>query len=308
MQVKARCGGAMARHDFDRSSKWLVENQGAGLLYVGGERSVTRCRALQAEVVQPARLPDGLLEVRRSGQKGESLVLVEVATYPEKRVVQQMTSGLALVRQARGVLPAGLVLVLRERGRYQVPQQHTERSAAGWSEATYRWRVVELWKQSAEKLLEAPEVGVVPLVPLADFEGAPESLLRRCRERLDREGGAQRANLLAVTQVLARLRFPQEELLNILGGSRVMQESPLIRDLIEETSRETKREDILVVLRARFKEVGEEIVTGLHAIRKARQLDPLVEQAGACDTLEAFQEALQKALPATPPKKKRQSK
>jgi hypothetical protein len=109
-------------------------------------------------------------------------------------------------------------------------------------------------------------------------------------------------------RVLARLRFPQEELLNVLGGSQVMHESPLIQELIEETSRETKREAILGFLRARFGAVSEEVVTGLHAIRKASQLDPLVAQAGACLTLEGFQKALQKALLETPPKKKRRSK
>jgi hypothetical protein len=43
-------------------------------------------------------------------------VLVEVATYPEKRVVDQVQDDIRLVRQARGVLPEAVVLCLCPRG------------------------------------------------------------------------------------------------------------------------------------------------------------------------------------------------
>ena len=43
----------MSQQWYDPSSKWLLEEQGASLLYLAGARSVTSCRARQAEVVQP---------------------------------------------------------------------------------------------------------------------------------------------------------------------------------------------------------------------------------------------------------------
>ncbi len=95
----------MSQQLFDPSGKWMLEEQGASILYLAGARSVVSCRARKAEVVQPRQLPDGLLEVRYAGSAKPGLVLVEVATYPEKRVVQQMQNGIMLVRQARGVLP-----------------------------------------------------------------------------------------------------------------------------------------------------------------------------------------------------------
>ena len=131
------------------------------------------------------------------------------------------------------LLLGGLALVLRPKGRYEVPGEGRAQSALGCSTETLSWRVVELWKQSAEDMLASPDVGVVPWVPLMAFEGPPEPLLRRCRERIDREAGEQRANLLAVTQSLAKLRFPQQELLNLFGGSRAMIESPLIKEIVE---------------------------------------------------------------------------
>ena len=53
----------MARHKFDKSTKCLIQKHGNGLLYLDGVRQVRSWRALQAELVQPRRLPDGLLEV-----------------------------------------------------------------------------------------------------------------------------------------------------------------------------------------------------------------------------------------------------
>jgi hypothetical protein len=64
-------------------------------------------------------LPDGLLEVRLGDEADEDLFLLEVTTYPERRVSQQMTDDLLLVYLDRGQLPEGVTLVLRPR---QVPR------------------------------------------------------------------------------------------------------------------------------------------------------------------------------------------
>jgi hypothetical protein len=74
-------------HDpYDRSSKWLIERRGDAILYLGGIRGIQSWRSLQADVVQPRRLPDGLLEVYLHGCQDPDLYLVEIATYPENRV------------------------------------------------------------------------------------------------------------------------------------------------------------------------------------------------------------------------------
>src|SRR5262245_19686658 len=89
-------GGSMPQKTFDKSSKWLVEHHGNAILYLGGMPNPRRWRARPAEVVQPARLPDGLLEVIPPGQKKPDYCLVEIATYPEKRILQQALDDLAL--------------------------------------------------------------------------------------------------------------------------------------------------------------------------------------------------------------------
>jgi hypothetical protein len=291
----------MPQQTFDPSSKWLLEEHGAGILYLAGARSVVSCKARKAEVVQPRQLPDGLLEARFADRAEPGLVLVEVATYPEPRVVEQVTDDIRLVRQARGVLPEALVLCLRERGAYRVPQQTETRSGLGWTAETLSWKVVELWTLPAEELLAAPDLGVVTLATLARYDGPPEVLLQRCRDRIDREGGPQRGNLLAVAQVLARLHFDRPELLNILGERKVMIESPLIQEIVAESERTGQMKSILHVLQGKFGPLGPEIAAGLAQVKDEEKLLDLGLSAATCTSLQGFEDALRQKMPAPPP-------
>ncbi len=110
----------MARFRYDRSSKWLIEHHGQQILRLGGVQDVVSCCALQAEVVQPRQLPDGLLEVQLAGRNAADLYLVEISTYPDRRVAEQVLDDAVLVLQDRRVLPEVMVLVLHPRGNVEV--------------------------------------------------------------------------------------------------------------------------------------------------------------------------------------------
>jgi hypothetical protein len=75
--------------EYDRSSKWLIEHYGKAMLRLAGVENVASCKALQAEVVQPRQLPDGLLDVRFTDRADAGLFLLEIATYPDRRVVDR---------------------------------------------------------------------------------------------------------------------------------------------------------------------------------------------------------------------------
>jgi hypothetical protein len=279
----------MSQQVFDRSTKWLVEQHGRDVLYLGRVRDVRRCQALQAELVQPRRLPDGLLEVFFQGQKKPGRVLVEVATYPEKRVVQQAMDDLTLAALHLGELPDLLVLVLCRKGKQRVAAGHEVRGKLGWSRLAGAWKVVELWTLEAEELLAVGELGLIPWVPLTTFAGPPERLLERCREQIERQAGLEeRANLLAVSQVLAGLRFTNEDLLSILGGREVMIESPVLRKLIAEELQDA----LILVLAGRFGTVPTDLTTDLRKITKEAKLRELFSFSGVCPTLEAFHERM----------------
>jgi hypothetical protein len=60
---------------------------------------------------------------------------------------------------------------------------------------------------SAAELLALDDPGVVPWVPLMQFDGPPEEVLQQCRDILDRKAPVQnKENLLMVSQILASLR------------------------------------------------------------------------------------------------------
>ncbi|HXG11220.1 MAG TPA: hypothetical protein VNK04_15790 [Gemmataceae bacterium] len=279
----------MPRHEFDKSSKWLIQHYGNAVLYLAGVRDVRRWRALQAEVVQPRRLPDGLLEVWLPGHKKPDHFLLEVATYPEPRILDQALDDLMLTYQQLRHLPELLVVVLRPKGRARAEGNQEVQSRLGWSRLAGAWKVVELWTLPAEELLAAGDVGLVPWVPLTQFAGPPSALLERCRQQIEQQAPqGQKANLLAVSQVLARLRFPQPDLLVLLGGKRVMIESPLIQELLAES----KQEAIIEVLTGRFGTIPEDLTVRLRQVTNERQLKELLRYTGVCPDLEAFRAKL----------------
>jgi len=279
----------MARFRYDRSSKWLIDHHGDMVLRLGGVQDVVSWRSLQAEVVQPRQLPDGLLEVRRQGQDRPDLFVVELTTYPERRVAEQVLDDVMLVYQDRRVVPEVLVVVLQPRGNVVVADRLELDSRAGWARLAARWRVVELWTLPAEELLQTQDPGLVPWVPLMRFEGPPESVLQRCRAIIDaRAKPEEHDNLLAVTQVLAGLRFNDSQLLAIIGGRAAMIESPVLQELLAERSHDTILDIILGILEKRFGPVPAEVASSLKAIRDNGRLYELAMAAAVCPDLEAF--------------------
>jgi hypothetical protein len=197
---------------------------------------------------------------------------------------------LVLVYLDRQVLPEVLVVVLHPKGQLQVADTLALASPRDWTRWQASWRVVELWKLPAEDLLAAQDPGLVPWIPLMNFSGPPEPVLRQCREIINQKARPEEhANLLAVTQVLAGLRYNDPELWAILGGEQTMIESPVIQDLLAKA----KHQDILNVLQARFGPVPQEVATALRAIDDVEKLVDLVPFAAVCQDLDSFRARVQ---------------
>ena len=183
--------------EYDKSSKWLIQHHGDSILRLAGLDDVAEWRPLQAEVVQPRRLPDGLIEALRRGQSDPGLFVLELATYPEPRIAQQALRDMALVYLDRGVVPEVLVVVLHPKGNQQAAGAVDLPSPLGWAHLQAAWRVVELWTVPAEALLQAGDVGLIPWVPLAKFDGPPEAIIRAVPGADRRPGTARGARELA---------------------------------------------------------------------------------------------------------------
>ena len=132
-----------------------------------------------------------------------------------------------------------LVLVLHPKGNQRVAESAHLQSAYGWARLQSAWKVVELWTVPAEELLAAGDVGMIPWVPLAHWDGPPEPIFHQCRARIDQDAlPGERENLLAVSQVLAGLRYDDPRLFQILGGREAMIESPVLQQLKAEWTQE----------------------------------------------------------------------
>jgi len=236
-------------HEYDKGSKWLIQHHGDSILRLGGARAIASWRPLQAEIVQHRRLPDGFMEVHHEAEDEPDHYLLEVVTYPDARVINQVARDTALVLLDRDILPEVLVLFLHPRGNVAAASGVVLQSPRGWTKWPLSWRVVKLWEIPARELLAAGDIGLIPWVPLAHIDGPPEPVLHECRERIDRIAPPkEQENLMAITQVFARLRYNDERLFQLFGGRKAMIESPVIQEIIADS----KREDIVKVLETRF--------------------------------------------------------
>ena len=182
---------------------------------------------------------------------------------------------------------------LHPKGRLRAASDAELTSRRGWTQWIVRWNVVELWTVPAADLLAAGDVGLIPWVPLAQFDGPPEPIFQECRARIDRDAPAdERENLLAVTQILAGMRYNDSRLFQILGGREAMIESPVLQEFLAEQTREAilraKRQSILQFLGARFGMDALSVRTALDAIRDGEKLDELTKQSATCEDLAAF--------------------
>jgi hypothetical protein len=279
----------MPHQRFDIGSKWLLHNQGKGALLVGGFMDVRRIEPMPGEIVQNRKYPDGLLRVYLNGERRPHHVLIEVATYPEERALQQALDDLTLSYQTLGHLPELLMLILRPKGRFRIVGRHEVRSKRGLSRLEAEWKPVELWTLPATDFLATGDVGVTPWVPLMDFDGPPESLLERCAEKIEREAHPKdRSDLLAVSQVLGGLKFPLPLLDEIFGGQEAMFESPVLQLFVAKRFHEA----ILNLLKDRFDTVPRNVTKPLREIIDEKKLHQLIVLAAKCPNLEVFREAL----------------
>lgn len=229
-----------------------------------------------------------MIEALRVGRSEPDLFVLELATYPDARVVRQALRDAALVLLDRDRLPE--VLVLHPKGRLQVSDFVEMESPRGWTTLKLTWRVVELWTIPAEVLLASNDPGIIPWVPLSRIDGPIEPILRECRERIDRQ--ADRDNLLAVIQVLIGLRYDDPKFLAMFGGEGAMIESPVLQRFAANQERKGMARMISLNLEERFGTIPEDVIADLKAIQDDAILVRFNRSAYMCPDVETFRAEL----------------
>jgi hypothetical protein len=277
----------------DRSCSWLLHRHPEAVLYVAGERHIRACRSARTTLTSPKQVPDGLLEVEFIGSSEPEDFLVEVATYPDSRIVDQVVDDLCMVRLVRGRVPEVVVLVLFPRGHQLFPGQGSVSSQRGRTSLSASWHVVYLWTVPAATLLASGDVAVVPLVPLAQLGAPPEVVLQQCKDLIEQQAPpAERANLLAITQIFTEARFGQAAMLAILGGKKLMIESPMVQEILAENTQQTMHHSILRVLEKRLGPVPAEVSAAVRLTVDETALDALLDLAASCPDLDSFRAQL----------------
>jgi hypothetical protein len=284
-------------HEYDKRSKWLIQHFADCILRLVGVRGIVSWRSIQADLVQPRRLPDGFVEVQSVGPAKPDLYILEIATYPEARVTLQVLADTAMVYLDRQVLPEVVVLFHHPKGNAKALDALDLRSPQGMTHWKVSWRIAKMWEIPAEQLLAANDIGLIHWLPLTEFKGSPEPIIRQCRARIDQVASAdERLNLLAVTQFLARLRYNDTKLFQILGGRKAMIESPLFQELKAEWTHESARETtiriLMSILVTRFGSKAEEFETRIKAIDDEARLEELAKCAATCRTFGSFRKQL----------------
>jgi hypothetical protein len=193
--------------EYDWGSKWLIWRHGNALLRLGGARRFAAWKAVQAEPVHARRLPDGMIEVWFRGRPRPALYVLEISAYPYSRLARQAADDALLVYLTRGVVPEVISIVLRPRGKKPVPRELAVASEGGATRIYVAWKLVEVWKIPAAELLASGDIGLIPLAPLAHFDGPVEPILEECRERIERHAPeSEREDLRVVTHFFAGLK------------------------------------------------------------------------------------------------------
>lgn len=277
----------------DRSASWMIAHHGDSLVRLAGLTGFTKWQAVASRLSHPQTLPDGLLDLTFPARSQPVPVLVEVESYPDRETEEQVLRDVASVLLERRTLPEVITIVLHPKGQYRLRGEQNVQSAQGSAELRLRWRVIEMWDVAAADLLNAGDVGLMPWLPLTRTESPPEVLLQLCRERIEQQAKPkERRNMLAVAQVMCLLRYNDPDLLDLLGGAKMISEIPYIQELIAEHGRETLHSVIVDLLQTRFGSIPEELGARIRSINDRTMLQQLVRLSASCPDLTAFQQQM----------------
>ncbi len=292
------------RQDKHRAGKWLLARHGDSLLRLAGITGFASWAAVTPETVAPRRLPDGLLEVCFPNEPDPVLVLVEVETYPDADADRQVLDDLMLIAVDRKAIPEVVVLVLRPKGNLTVVGQGQRASRSGRVRLGGTWPVVRLWVQDADALLASGDPGLLPLALLARTTEPPEGLVARVRDRVAGLPPAlDRAGMMAVSDILSRLAFPDRNFRHLFGGRTMLENvlKEIVRlnpKLMQEILENDERRDVIrTVLDARFGLIDPARLAGLGEVCEPDELRQLARLAATCPDPGTFVAALPAPTP-----------
>ena len=281
------------RFQYDKGGKWLIEHHADAILKLAGVGPVTSWTPQPGELVQSRQLPDGLIDARIPGHADPILCLIEINTYPYSRVASELLDDVVLTYLNRGVVPEVIALTLCEKGKVRIDSEWRLISPLGHTRLEAGWRVVNLWELNASDFLPITDAGLAPWIPLTKFDGPPEHLLKQCKDVIEATttGGNQK-NLLAVTEILAGLKFDEKMLETMFRGADAMIESPILQKWLREGEIKTLHQMILDGLEAKFGSIPQDLSATIQLIQDPDRLKTVNKVLYTCVSIDEFRQEI----------------
>jgi hypothetical protein len=277
------------RFQYDKSSKWLIETHADAILRLAGVGPVKSWRALPGELVQSRQLPDGLVEVVFPNRSDPVLHLIEISTYPDNRVPNQLLDDIALTYLNRRIIPEVVALVLSPKGHLSVDSTLQRLSPTGATRLEAAWHVINLWEVDASGFLPLTDPGLAPWIPLTKIDGPPEQVLQQCRDVIDQKTtGSEHENLLGVTRILGTLRYDERLLARLFTRDGKMLEIPFLQKAFRDREVATRQSVILEGLEFRFGAVPADISAAVRLVEDDSRLKALTDVAYTSGSLDDF--------------------
>jgi hypothetical protein len=160
----------------------------------------------------------------------------------------------------------------------------------------YHYEVVRLWQEDPESYLNG-SIALVPLAPLTAVE-EPElpGLVRRIRDRLNREDPLLSARFLVASYLLTGLRFSGELADRLFEGVQNMKESATYQKILREGREEGRiseaRRFLIVLGTERFGEPDERCMAAMAAIQSVDRLEALGRRIVSDRTIGTWEDLL----------------
>jgi hypothetical protein len=260
-------------HPYDASTKYLLEVRLADWLPLCGRSTTAPIEIVPADVSTVTAAADRVLLVK---EDPPWLMHVELQSGRDPLLPDRDHVYNTLIGWRHRLRVRSLMVLLRPEADGPELTGLLERGFVGEpAYLLFRYQVVRIWQLPVETLLESG-LGLVALAPLAAVTEADlPSVIRRMRQRIDREAAPEETGTLwTAADVLMGLRYPNELISDLLRGVRGMKESVTYQAIVEEGRLEEARAMLLELGARRLGVPSEEVemavgrITDLERLRR----------------------------------------
>jgi predicted transposase YdaD len=261
----------------------------------GQEVRVSQFRLLDKKLPEVEVEVDFLAEVTHAG---ETFVLhPDFQTRYDAEMRERMLDYRVRLRRAYGKPVLSVVIWLTAEGYPGAGHNRLEEVVCGQRQLVFEFAEVRLWELSPADYLAAGETALLPLVPLMGAQPSVEVLTQAVSAAAATPNAVERADLYTGLWVFGGLRYARE-LLRSLIRREAMKESPTFMEIFEEGALQSRRDDIVDVLTARFGEAPSEVADALAEIGDSEELRRLLYLAARCDSVADFRAQMASATTA----------